>query len=112
MLAIEENEPKLKMKNIKSVQDRGNYGNRLKQALFTEAVVQRCSVKKGVLRNSAKLTGEHLLQSLFLNKVAGLRHRCFSVNFAKFSRTPFLQNTSGGCFCMYNLAYFFVVEPF
>ena len=39
------------------------------------------------------------------NKVAGLRpvtllkkrlwHRCFPVNFAKFLRTPFLQNTSG-----------------
>ena len=24
-----------------------------------------------------------------------LWHRCFPVNFAKFSRTPFLQNTSG-----------------
>ena len=43
-------------------------------------------------------------ESLF-NKVAGLRpatllkkrlwHRCFPVNFAKFLRTPFLQNTSG-----------------
>ena len=41
----------------------------------------------------------------FLNKVVGLRpaalskkklwHRCFSVNFAKSLRTPFLQNTSG-----------------
>ena len=31
----------------------------------------------------------------FLNKVAGLRHRCFLVNFAKFLRTTFLQNTSG-----------------
>ena len=29
-----------------------------------------------------------------------LWHRCFPVNFAKFLRTPFLQNTSGGCFCM------------
>ena len=27
-----------------------------------------------------------------------LWHRCFPVNFAKFLRTPFLQNTSGGCF--------------
>ena len=64
---------------------------------------QRCSVRKGVLRNFAKLT-EHLCQSLFFNKVTGLRpatllkkrlwHRCFSVNFAKFPRTPFLQNTS------------------
>ena len=28
-----------------------------------------------------------------------LWHRCFPVNFAKFSRTPFLKKTSGGCFC-------------
>ena len=28
-----------------------------------------------------------------------LRDRCFPVNIAKFLRTPFLQNTSGGCFC-------------
>ena len=27
-----------------------------------------------------------------------LWHRCFPENFAKFLRTPFLQNTSGGCF--------------
>ena len=43
---------------------------------------QRCSMKKGVLRNLAKFTGRHLCQSLFFNKVAG-------------RRTPFLQNTSG-----------------
>ena len=65
----------------------------------------RCSVKKGVLRNFAKFTGKHLCQSLFFNKVAGLRpatllkkrlwHRCFPVNFAKFLRTPFLQSISG-----------------
>ena len=34
---------------------------------------QRCSIKKGVLRNFAKFTGKHLCQSLFFNKVAGLR---------------------------------------
>ena len=71
--------------------------------------------KKGVLRNFTKFTGKHPCQSLFLNKVAvcaslflnkvagirpatllrkGLWHRCFPVNFAKFLRTPFLQNTS------------------
>ena len=60
--------------------------------------------KKGVLKNLIKFTGKHLCQSLFLNKVAGhrpanllkkrLRHRCFPVNFIKFLRTPFLQNTS------------------
>ena len=57
----------------------------------------RCSVKGGVLRNIAKLTGKHLCQSLFFNKVAGLRHRhaCFPVSFAKFLRTLFLENTSG-----------------
>ena len=53
----------------------------------------------------AKFTGKHLCQSLFFNKVAGLRpatllkkrlrHRCFPVNFVRFLRTHFLQNTSG-----------------
>ena len=66
---------------------------------------RRCSVKKGVLRNSAKFTGKHLYQSFFFNKVVDLRpetllkkrlwHICFPVNFAKFLRTRFLQNTSG-----------------
>ena len=46
--------------------------------------------KKGAFKNFAKFTGKHLCQSLFFNKVAGLRHRCFPVNFAKFLRTPFL----------------------
>ena len=32
---------------------------------------QRCSIKKGVLRNFSKFTGKHLCQSLFFNKVAG-----------------------------------------
>ena len=61
---------------------------------------QRCSMKKRVLRNFAKFTGKRLCQSLFFNKVAGLqacnfikkrlRHKCFSVNFAQFLRTPFV----------------------
>ena len=57
--------------------------------------------KKGVFRNFAKFRGKHLCQSLFFNKVAGLRpaatllkkklwYRCFPVNFTKFLRTPFL----------------------
>ena len=55
--------------------------------------------KKGVLRNFAKFAVKHLCQSLFFNKVAGLRsatllkrrlkHRCFPVNFARFLRTSF-----------------------
>ena len=38
-----------------------------------EAVIQRCSIKKNVLRNFTKFTGKHLCQSLFFNKVTGLR---------------------------------------
>ena len=64
-----------------------------------------CSVRKAVLRNFAKYTGKHLSQSLFFNKVVGLRlatllkkrplYGCFPLNFAKFLKTPFLQTTSG-----------------
>ena len=56
--------------------------------------------KKNVLRNFAKFTGKHLCQSLFFNKIAGLRsatllkkrlwHRYFPMNFAKFLTTPFI----------------------
>ena len=34
---------------------------------------QRCSIKKGVLKNFAKFTGKCLCQGLFFNKVAGLK---------------------------------------
>ena len=36
------------------------------------SIHQRCSIKKGVLRNFAKFKGKHLCQRLFFNKVAGL----------------------------------------
>ena len=75
-------------------------GSRLFRSSFPEVFC-----KKGVLKSFANFTGKHLCQSLFLNKVAGLRpttlltkrlwHRCFPVNFSKFLRIPFLQNTSG-----------------
>ena len=39
----------------------------------SEAVVQSLFCKKGVLENFANFTGKHLCQSLFFNKVAGLR---------------------------------------
>ena len=54
--------------------------------------------EKGVFKNFIKFIGKQLCQSLFFNKVAGLRQSCFLINFTKFLRTPFLQNTSGGCF--------------
>ena len=54
-----------------------------------------CSVRKGVLRNFAKVTGKYLCQSPFFNFIKKrLWHRCLPVNFAKYSRTSFLQNTS------------------
>ena len=55
--------------------------------------------KKSFLRNFTKFTGKHLCQSLFFNKVAGLRlanlltkrawYRCFAEDFAIFLRTTF-----------------------
>ena len=48
--------------------------------------------KKGVLKNFAKFTGKHLCQSLFFNKVAGLRPVKFPVNFAKFLRPFFMEH--------------------
>ena len=56
--------------------------------------------KIGVLKNFAKFTEKHLRQSLFFNKVSGLRlwYSCFPVNFAKFLRTPFYRTPLGDCF--------------
>ena len=62
-----------------------------------EAVVQRCSVKKGVLRNFTKFTGKHLCQCLFFNKVAGLLQlfkketlaQVFSCQFCEISKNTF-----------------------
>ena len=49
--------------------------------------------KKGVPKNFAVFTGKHLSLS---NKVAGLQHKCFSVNIASvlriFLRTSILEN--------------------
>ena len=55
--------------------------------------------KKGNIRNFAKFTRKHLCESLFFNKVAGLRpatllkkrlwRMCFPVNFVKFLTTTF-----------------------
>ena len=70
------------------------------QFAYNRSSRRRCSLKKGVLRNFAKFTGKHLCQRLFFNREKKrLWHRCFPVNFVKFLRTTFLQNTSGGCFC-------------
>ena len=55
---------------------------------------RRCSMKKSVLRNFAKFTGKHLCQSLFLNKVAGLKEtvaHVLSCEFCKISKNTFFE---------------------
>ena len=76
-------------------------------AAKTEAVVRRCSVKKGVVKNFVKFTGTHLCarvsfliqlqaSNLQLTKLQKkptkkrLWHMCFPVNFAKFLTAPFI----------------------
>ena len=69
---------------------------------YSEAVVRKCSIKKGVLRNFTKFSGKYLCQSLFFGKIAGLRpatlskkrlwHRYFPVNIANFLRAPFVTD--------------------
>ena len=69
----------------------------------------RALAKAAVRKKFEKIhTKTPVPESLF-NKVVGLRpaivlknrllHWCFPINFAKIFRTPFLQNTSGSCFC-------------
>ena len=57
-----------------------------------EAVIQRCSAKKGFLKNLAKFTGKPCARVSFLIKLQlkkRLWHRRFPVNIAKFLRTRF-----------------------
>ena len=69
-------------------------------------ILQEVFCKKDILKKFGKFTGTHLSESLFLNTVerpATLLkkrrwHRCFPVNLVNFLRTPFLRNTSSGCF--------------
>ena len=69
----------------------GKYGPEklLIRTLFTQCQTrrshQRCSVKKGVLKNFKNSTGKRLCWSLFLIKLQAFR--CFPVKFAKFLRT-------------------------
>ena len=78
------------------------------RGLGSQAVVRRCSLKSGALKNFTNFTGKQLLESFF-NKIAGLQaqgmqlfsketlwrspwrlqHRCFPMKFAKSARTPF-----------------------
>ena len=50
---------------------------------------RRCSVRKDVLRNLAKFTGKHLCQSLYFNKVTGLRQFSGTGEFGQISKNTF-----------------------
>ena len=50
------------------------------------------SCKKGARRNFTKLTGKHLCQSLFINKVAGLRPQN-----TFFYRAPLMAASENDC---------------
>ena len=60
-----------------------------------EAETQECSVE--ILRNFAKLTGKHRCQSLFFNKIGGLRPetltQVYSCEFCKISKSTFSYRT-------------------
>ena len=71
-----------------------------------EAVVQRCSVKKVFLEISQNSQENTCARVTFLIKLQTgnvikkeTLTQVFSVDFVKFLRTYFLQNTSGSCFC-------------
>ena len=62
---------------------------------YSDAVVQRCSVKKCVLRNFAKFTGKHLCQSLlacnFIKKET--LAQVFSCEFCEISKNTLFHRT-------------------
>ena len=74
----------------------------------------RLFFKTGVLPNFANFTGKQLCRSLFLIKLQALRPATLLKRDSNtgvflwiceiFKNTSFLQNTSGGCFCKYDLA--------
>ena len=71
--------------------------------ILSEAVAQRCSVKKVFLEISQNSQENTCARDSFLIEPATLLkkdlwYRYFPVNFAKFLRTPFFRETSGGCF--------------
>ena len=66
--------------------------------LYYRSSHQRCSVRKGILRNSIKSTEKHLYQSLFLNK--GTLTQVLSFEFCETSKNLFSYRTPPGeCFC-------------
>ena len=88
------------IKSNKILQNGGVFQGRM-VILFARKQPPQVFCKKVVLGNFAKFTGKHMCQSLYFN------NGCFPVNFAKFPRTPVLQNTSDGDFICHHFLYCF-----
>ena len=77
---------------------------------------RRSSVKKDIRRNFAKFTGKQLWQSLFFNKVAGLKAcncvkketlaQMFSCEFCKISKNTLSCRTPPVTASVYNITYY------
>ena len=76
--------------------------NKISWENFCRSSRPKVFCKKSVLRNFAEFAGKHLCQSLFLNKVAGLRSatlfkkklaQVFSCGFCKISKNTFSYRT-------------------
>ena len=61
--------------------------------LISEVTIGGVSSKKGVLKSFAKFLGKHKIRSHYFSRLASLKPTT-ALNFAKFLRAPFLQNTS------------------
>ena len=79
-----------------------NFVSILRRRKIVQKQPQNVFCKKGVLKNFAKLSGQHLSQSLLFNKVAGLRyqlylkkisHKCLPVNFCAIFKNTSLYRT-------------------
>ena len=88
--------------------------------LSTESICRnnhrRCSMKNVFLKIWQNSQENTCVRVSFVNKIIGWGpqlylkrdwRRCFPVNFAKFLRTPFLQNTSGRLFLQLKILYNF-----
>ena len=71
-----------------------------KKISSAEAIAQKCSIKKGVLKNFAKFTGGHLSQNPSFKKVADLYNFNRKMTEAQVNFAKLLRCTFGGCFCL------------
>ena len=81
-------------------------------SVFFKSSHWRCSVKKGVVRNFAKFTGNHLCQSLFIKKE--ILAQVFSCEFCEISKNTFSYRTlpvaaSGGTFPRFKILIFWIL---